>query len=453
VRLPLRPTHRHPRRPPLARTAVGGRRPGGDAGDPSGAARGRRQLPGRQGLRGRGPRAGHGQRGHGEPHARPAGRQDRRRGAHEAHGRGVRGPRHRPAGAHRHPDGRAAGLGQDDDGGQARPPPAEGREEARTRGLRRLPSGRRAPARHGRRPGRRPRLRAGDGRRPGRHRGVGRPAGATAGPGRGHHRHRRPAARRRRADGRARPHPGRDDAAQRAPRTRLDDRPGRRQRGADLPGARRVRRAGPHEARRRRARWRGAERAGRHRRADQVRLGGREARPVRGVPSRPDGVAHPRHGRRAVAHRARRGDDRRQEGRGARAEDPPLGVHARRPARPAPVDPQDGLARLDPEDAARRGQGAAQHAGRRPAARSGRGDYPLDDARGATPARARQRLPPLAHRQGVRDQRAADQPAAAAAQADEEDDEAADGRRGRQGAPVAPDAAGRTPRRRTRKEV
>ncbi len=47
----------------------------------------------------------------------------------------------------------------------------------------------------------------------------------------------------------------------------------------------------------------------------------REARRARGVPSRPHGVAHPRHGRRALADRARRGADRRGRGARARAED------------------------------------------------------------------------------------------------------------------------------------
>ena len=77
----------------------------------------------------------------------------------------------------------------------------------------------------------------------------------------------------------------------------------------------RVRRRRDDEARRRRARRRGALRQGGHRQADQARLGRREARPARVLPPRPDGVAHPRHGRRADADRARRGG-----GRGGRAE-------------------------------------------------------------------------------------------------------------------------------------
>ena len=67
----------------------------------------------------------------------------------------------------------------------------------------------------------------------------------------------------------------------------------------------------PDEARRRRARRRGALGQGRHRQADQARLGRREARPARVLPSRPHGVADPRHGRRADADREGRGSGRR----------------------------------------------------------------------------------------------------------------------------------------------
>ena len=74
-----------------------------------------------------------------------------------------------------------------------------------------------------------------------------------------------------------------------------------------LPRAGRLRRRHPHEARRRRARRRGALGEGGHRQADQARLGRREARPARVLPPRPDGLAHPRHGRRADADREGRG--------------------------------------------------------------------------------------------------------------------------------------------------
>ena len=80
----------------------------------------------------------------------------------------------------------------------------------------------------------------------------------------------------------------------------------------------------PDEARRRRARRRGALRPRGHGQADQVRLGRREARPARGVPPRPDGLADPRHGRRAHADREGGGG-----GRGGRAGGDG-GAHARR---------------------------------------------------------------------------------------------------------------------------
>ena len=68
----------------------------------------------------------------------------------------------------------------------------------------------------------------------------------------------------------------------------------------------------PDEARRRRPRRRRPAGPVGHREADQVRLGGREARPARAVPPRPPGVAHPRDGRRDVAHRAGAGADLRE---------------------------------------------------------------------------------------------------------------------------------------------
>ena len=84
----------------------------------------------------------------------------------------------------------------------------------------------------------------------------------------------------------------------------------------------RYRRRDPHQDRRRRARRRGALDPRRHRGADRVRRRGREARRARAVPSRPHGVAHPRHGRRAVADRARRDGLRSEGGREAREEAP-----------------------------------------------------------------------------------------------------------------------------------
>ena len=112
------------------------------------------------------------------------------------------------------------------------------------------------------------------------------------------------------ADGRARRRPARGEADERPAGARRDDRSGGRQRRAGVPGANRLRRRRPDEARRRRARRRRALRARGHRQADQARLARREARRARLVPPGPDGVADPRHGRRADADRARRGGDR-----------------------------------------------------------------------------------------------------------------------------------------------
>ena len=111
-----------------------------------------------------------------------------------------------------------------------------------------------------------------------------------------HRRHGRPAQRRRGADGRARPRPRCGQAAQRPARARRDDGTGSRQRRRGVPGARRLRRRRADEARRRCARRRRALRQGDHRQADQVRVGRREARPARGVPPRPDGLADSRDG-------------------------------------------------------------------------------------------------------------------------------------------------------------
>ena len=158
-----------------ARHADRGRRQRGDARDPPRAARGRRQLQGRQAVHrdGQGARARRRRRRRAEP--RPAGRQDRQRGARHADGRRLGRPGLLAAPADGHPDGRPAGLGQDDRHRQARALPQErARLVGRARRLRRLPPGRGRPARQGRRPGRRDGLRAGHRPRPGRHRRAGR---------------------------------------------------------------------------------------------------------------------------------------------------------------------------------------------------------------------------------------------------------------------------------------
>ena len=73
----------------------------------------------RQGLRRHGQGAGDGRGGAGQPDARPAGREDRPRGADVADGHGRREALVRQPAADRDPDGRPPGLGQDDGRRQA----------------------------------------------------------------------------------------------------------------------------------------------------------------------------------------------------------------------------------------------------------------------------------------------------------------------------------------------
>ena len=69
----------------------------------------------------------------------------------------------------------------------------------------------------------------------------------------------------------------------------------------------------------------------------------REAGGVRALPPRPHGVAHPRHGRRAVVHReGREGRRRRSRRAGARAQDPQAAVRPRRLPRPDEAGPPHG---------------------------------------------------------------------------------------------------------------
>ena len=191
-----------------------------------------------------------------------------------------------------------------------------------------------------------------------------------------------------------------------------------------LPGARRVRRRGPHEARRRRTRRRRALRQGGHGAAGEARLGRREARPARVLPPRPHGLADPRHGRRAHAHR---------EGRGCRRRGRPGGdgeahsrgrVHLRRLPRELPDDAQDGAAAGRSEARPGHRQAAPGRRSRREAARAGRGDRPLDDPAGA-PHAARHLDPAApADRCGERDVARRGEQAHGRPQADGEDDEA-----------------------------
>ena len=139
--------------------------------------------------------------------------------------------------------------------------------------------------------------------------------GQAQAPRRRHRRHRRPPRRRRRDDAAGRRHPRRGPARRDPLRRRRDDRPGRRHHGAGLPRRRRLRRRRPHQARRRRPRWCGPVDRLDHRQAGHVRLQRREDDRLRPVPPRPDGLAHPRHGRHAHPDRAGREDLRPGAGR------------------------------------------------------------------------------------------------------------------------------------------
>src|SRR5207253_6720630 len=112
VRHAVRQAPGRPRRPPRPRAP----RRGGDlprhARDPPRAARGGRQLQGREGLRGAGARTCARRRRGEEPHARPAGREDRPRGADGAHGLRQLAARIRRAPADGDPARRPPGLGE-----------------------------------------------------------------------------------------------------------------------------------------------------------------------------------------------------------------------------------------------------------------------------------------------------------------------------------------------------
>ena len=83
------------------------------------------------------------------------------------------------------------------------------------------------------------------------------------------------------------------------------------------------------------------------------------------------------------------------------------------------TDPAHGPAAVDPgHDPRPRRPPALEHEGRRARARPRRGDHPLDDARGAPPARAHQGLAAPAHRQGLGHQRPGGQPAGQAVRPD-----------------------------------
>ena len=152
----------------------------------------------------------------------------------------------------------------------------------------------------------------------------------------------------------------------------------------------------PDQARRRRARRRGAVGAPRHRQADQVRR--RRARSSTGagaVPSRAHGVAHPRHGRHPVARRGgarARSTSRKPSASPRRSRRARASTSRTSSSRSQQMKKMGGVAAL-----ARQAAGAARRPDR-PGAAAGRqavpphrGHHQLDDAAGARAARAASR--------------------------------------------------------------
>ena len=175
--------------------------------------------------------------------------------------------------------------------GQGNTPMLVAADLQRPNAVQQLAGGRRAGGRPGLRAVPRQRRRRPGGRRPGL------AGGGQAPPAEhGHHRHRGPHGRGRGDDGAGRGDQGRHAAGRDPVRGRRDDRPGRGGDRAGVPGRGRLRRRGADQARRRRARRRGAVHRGADRAADHVRVLGGEARGLRHVPSGPDGVADPRPG-------------------------------------------------------------------------------------------------------------------------------------------------------------
>ena len=169
---------------------------------------------------------------------------------------------------------------------------------------------------------------------------------------------------------------------------------------AGLPRGRRLRRRRPDQARRRRPRRRGAVGRHGHRRADHVRLHGREAHRLRAVPPRPDGLADPRHGRRADPDRAGGEGVRRQRGReDGRQGAGRRGLHPRRLPVPDAGPAQDGQPRQAARDAARHGRDPRpDRQPRREGDRPRPGDHPVDDPGRAGRRQDPQRLAAGAHR-------------------------------------------------------
>ena len=108
--------------------------------------RGGRQLRRRQGVRRQRARAGDRRRGLEGSEPRPAGRQDRQRGAGEPDGRHLAQARLRLEAADRGDARRAQRSRQDDGGGEARPLRAQARQEPVPGRVRHLPAGGHRPA-------------------------------------------------------------------------------------------------------------------------------------------------------------------------------------------------------------------------------------------------------------------------------------------------------------------
>src|SRR5581483_7340974 len=139
-------------------------------------------------------------------------------------------------------------------------------------------------------------------------------------------------------------------------------------------------------------------RPSRDRKADQARVDRGEARPARVVPPGPDGLADPRHGRRAHPDREGRGGGRGRRAGRARAAPPSRRVHVRRLPRQLQDAPQDGTAQGRPLDDPGPGQAAPGPGRRRARAGPRRGDHPVDDAARARAAAPDRRLAPTADR-------------------------------------------------------
>ncbi len=146
-----------------------------------------------------------------------------------------------------------------------------------------------------------------------------------------------------------------------------------------VPPDPRARRRHPHQARRRRPRRRGVVGQGGGGSPDRLRVDRGEARGLRAVPPRPPRRAHPRHGRRAHAHREGRGGLRDGPGRGGRPTSPRGHVHLRRLPRPDAGHQEDGPALERDRDDAGNAQGGPRRRDRRQGDRQGRGDHPIDD--------------------------------------------------------------------------